>query len=137
MQRKIKLKPYECTILLVISDKFIKDAKRFEKAYKMDVEEYTEKNEGVTMWDSSQYATIISHKHLTHNTIAHEMFHLTCKISGDRDITDEESRAWLCGYITGEFYKLLDKWNLKKDTSRSQPSIIMTQPENMISQKPI
>ncbi len=137
MQRKIRLKPYECTILLVISDKFIRDAKKYEKYFDMEPEEYSEKNEGVTMWNSKEYATVINSNHLTHNTIAHEMFHLTCKIGGDRDINEEESRAWLCGYITEEFYKLLDKWNLKKDISPSQPLTLTPQPENTINQKPI
>ena len=137
MQRKIKLKPYECTILLVISDNFVKDAKKFEKSYKMDTEEYKDTGEGVTMWDHTRYATVINSKYLTHNTIAHEMFHLTCKISGDRDINDEESRAWICGYVTSEFYKLLDKWTSKKDTSPSLPLTITTPPENTINPKPL
>ena len=123
MQKKIRLKLYECTILLVISSKFAKDAKRKEKVYNAEPEDYNDDEEGVTMGDAKEYCVIMNHKFLTHNAIAHEMYHLTRRIGGDRNITDdEESLAWLCGYVTDELYKLVDKWTLKKDSSPAPAS---------------
>lgn len=48
-------------------------------------------------------------KYLSHNTIAHEVFHAVMKITEDRDIKDEEAQAWLVGHITGDIYKFLKK----------------------------
>jgi len=49
---------------------------------------------------------------LTHNTIAHELFHAAVRVTEDRDITDEEAQAWLAGHLTGEIYKFFEKKKL-------------------------
>jgi hypothetical protein len=35
------------------------------------------------------------------------------KITGDRDIKDEEAQAWLVGHITGDVYKFLKKKSIE------------------------
>ena len=46
---------------------------------------------------------------LSHNLIAHETFHVARRILLCRGIQDEEAQAWLCGWLTGEIYKRLEK----------------------------
>lgn len=124
MQKKIKLKQYECTILFVISSKFVKDATKYDKVHEIVPDEnHHPEDEGYTLGSNKNYVTILNCKHLTHNTIAHEMYHLTCNIGEATGITDEESLAWLCGYITEELYKLITKWNLKQDISPAPVSL--------------
>ena len=51
---------------------------------------------------------------LSHNLLAHEIFHLTHMITKDIDINDEESQAWLNGYLTEQVYKILNKKNITR-----------------------
>lgn len=46
---------------------------------------------------------------LSHNTIAHEVFHLTKKLATDRDIHEEESQAWIAGYCSETLYNIFKK----------------------------
>lgn len=119
MQKKIKLKPYECTILFVITTRFLKDAKKHEKTLGLDHDpDINDGDEGVVMSNKGSFVVILNANKLTHNSIAHELFHLTHSIGDDCGLSnDEESMAWICGYVTEEFYKLKDKWILKLDTS--------------------
>jgi hypothetical protein len=41
--------------------------------------------------------------------IGHEIFHAVNTIQRDREITDEESGAWLIGYVSEFVYKFLKK----------------------------
>lgn len=137
MQKKIRLKQYECTILFVISSNFVKDATKYDKQHKIvPDEDHHPEDEGYTISSEKNYVTIINDKHLTHNTIAHEMYHLTCNIGDDTGITDEESRAWICGYVTEELYKLKDRWTLKKDTAQYPASKSIQPTTPVISQSP-
>jgi len=63
--------------------------------------------------DLSKYFLLIDKKYLSHNTIAHEIFHTVILITEDRGVKDEEAQAWLCGHLTGSIYKFLEKKELK------------------------
>jgi len=60
-----------------------------------------------------EHYLVVSSKYLTHNTIAHEIFHAAVRITEDRGIVDEEAQAWLTGHITGSVYKFLERKKLK------------------------
>ena len=107
----------------MISNNFVKDAKKYDKVHGIVDEKHDPDDEGYTLGSNKSYATILNRKYLTHNTIAHEMYHLTCNIGEATGITDEESRAWICGYITEEIYKLITKWTLKQDISPAPVSL--------------
>ena len=64
------------------------------------------------MPDIDSYYLLLGSQYLTHNTIAHELYHAVVRITEDRDITDEEAQAWLVGHLSGEIYKFLDKKKL-------------------------
>jgi hypothetical protein len=64
------------------------------------------------MPDIAKYYLLLNTKYLSHNTIAHEVFHATVRVTEDRDITDEEAQAWLSGHLTGVIYKFLAKKNI-------------------------
>lgn len=59
--------------------------------------------------DLQNYYLLFPKDFLSHNTIAHEIYHATVRISEDRVVTDEEAQAWLAGYITGMVYEFLEK----------------------------
>jgi hypothetical protein len=56
----------------------------------------------------SEYFIIINENYLSHNTLAHEIYHLVVKVTEPRDITDEETQSWLCGELTQDIYKFLE-----------------------------
>ena len=59
--------------------------------------------------DKFQYNIVLQKDKLSHNLIAHEIFHLGTNMTHDIDINDDESRAWLIGYLSQEIYKILGK----------------------------
>jgi hypothetical protein len=54
-----------------------------------------------------EYYIVFVKQRISHNLIAHEVYHLATKMSRDIDIKDEESVAWLTGYLTETIYKVL------------------------------
>jgi hypothetical protein len=69
--------------------------------------------EGVTMGYNKSYIVALVKNKISHNLIAHELFHLAQMVTKDIDIEDEESQAWLNGYVTENVYKLLHKKNIE------------------------
>ena len=58
-----------------------------------------------------EYYIVLVEEQLSHNLIAHEVFHLAVKMTSDIEIKDEESTAWLIGYLTEEVYRVLKSKN--------------------------
>jgi heterodisulfide reductase subunit B len=63
--------------------------------------------------DISTYYLIVDSEFLTHNTIAHEVFHVVTKMTEARDIFEEEAQAWIAGHVSNDIYKFLDKKKFK------------------------
>lgn len=106
---KIKLPTYNCELQFYVLDQLNAEINKVYKKYKMD-EKFEDSAEGVLFSpDIDIYFLFIDIKYLSHNTIAHEVFHAVIKITEDRDIEDEEAQAWLVGHITGDIYKFLKK----------------------------
>jgi hypothetical protein len=60
-----------------------------------------------------EYYIVLVEDRLSHNLIAHEIYHLGVKITTDVNIVDEESTAWLIGFLTENIYKVLEKKEFK------------------------
>lgn len=104
---KIKLSTYNCELQFYVLDQLNAEINKVYKKYKVN-ETFEESAEGVLFTpDIDKYMLFIDIKYLTHNTIAHEVFHAVIKITEDRDINDEEAQAWLIGHITEDIYKFL------------------------------
>ena len=105
----IKLETYSCALIIIITDGLKAECKKIYKKYKIEGGEDSE-DEGIFIsTDITKYFLLIDSKYLSHNTIAHEIYHAVVGITEDRGITDEEAQSWLCGHITGVMYKFLEK----------------------------
>lgn len=106
---KIKLPTYNCELQFCVLDGLNSEINKLYKKYNVN-EVFDESAEGVLFTpDIDKYILLIDLKYLSHNTIAHEIFHAVMKITEDRDINDEEAQAWLIGHITGDIYKFLKR----------------------------
>jgi hypothetical protein len=105
MRKTIKLNIFNCKVNFILSKDIIKD---INKIFKKNKEVFTLdcELEGIVFYFTiSEYFIIINNDYLTHNTLAHEIYHAVIKITEPRDITDEETQAWLCGKLTEDIYK--------------------------------
>jgi hypothetical protein len=118
VSKKIKLSTYNCNVDIIITDAVIPEVNRIYKKHKI-AEKFEDTVEGVVISpDMDYYYIILTPRYLTYNTIAHEVFHAVIKITEDRDVEDEEAQAWLCGHITTETYKFIEKKNFKVSHGR-------------------
>lgn len=119
MKKKIDLKLYQCRVHLIATDDLRKEYARLHKRYR---EEPDEDGGIAEAWcvhfDMIDYYVLVDVKHLTVNTIAHEIYHTVSSLLGSRDIKDEESGAWLCGMLMEEALKFYNKF---KDNGIHRP----------------
>jgi hypothetical protein len=108
----IKLPTYSCKLIVVVVESVSVAAEKLYKRYKIKDEFGGEAEGALIMPDIDSYYLLLGSQYLTHNTIAHELYHAVVRITEDRDITDEEAQAWLVGHLSGEIYKFLDKKKL-------------------------
>ena len=108
----IKIPTYSCELVVVIVDSVAEEAEKLYKKYKLK-EEFGDEAEGaVIMLDIDKYYLLLGNKFLSHNTLAHEIYHAVVRVTEDRGISDEEAQAWLAGHVTGVIYKFLEKKNI-------------------------
>jgi hypothetical protein len=113
--RKISIPVYDCTLQFSVTDEIMKDYGRLAKKYKLNT---FEDLDGVFIHtDCGKYFILINARKLTHNTLSHEIYHAATGICAHRCIEDEESRAWVDGFLTAEIYKFLDR---KKQTIKHE-----------------
>jgi hypothetical protein len=108
MRKTIKLNIYDCKVNFILSLDINKDIKRISTKNKQPFTIDYEVEGIVFYFNLSEYFILINDDYLTHNTLAHEIYHLVIKVTEPRDITDEEAQAWLCGKLTQEIYKFLE-----------------------------
>lgn len=109
----IKVPTYSCEVTFIITDALDTVARSIYKKHKI-VEEYENGNEGILISPTlHKYFLLIDTKYLTHNTIAHEIYHASARVTEDRNVIDEEAQAWLCGHFTSVMYKFLEKKKLQ------------------------
>jgi hypothetical protein len=111
----IKLQTYSCELIFTVTDNMKIDSEKIYKKYKIKLDEDDEgENEGILLSpDIDKYFLLIDLKYLSHNTIAHEIYHAVVRVTEDRGIVDEEAQAWVCGHLSGTIYKFLDKKKLQ------------------------
>ena len=115
--KKINVNTYNCHVIYIITDAMRETEKYLTKKYGGEYDQPVDydDSEGVTITITGKlYVVMIDYKYLTHNTIAHELYHTTRRITEDRAITDEESSAWLAGFLSEEFYKFLTTTRVTK-----------------------
>lgn len=110
--KNLKIPVYECTLQFIITDHLMEEVNRIYK--KLDIPElFVDQAEGCLIsTDIDVYMLLLDVKYLSHNTIAHEIFHAVIRMTEDREISDDEQQAWLCGWITQHLYKFITKKNL-------------------------
>ena len=54
-----------------------------------------------------EYFIVYVKNAISHNLIAHEIFHLAKNLAGAINIDDEESVAWLVGHLSEKIYSIL------------------------------
>lgn len=109
----IHLPTYSCQLSFMVTDQLYNETIKVYKKYKLKQDEDEGENEGILISaDIDKYFLLIDVKYLSHNTIAHEIYHAAVRVTEDRGIVDEEAQAWLCGHITSVIYKFLEKKNL-------------------------
>lgn len=110
--KNLKIPVYGCTLQFIITDQLMDEVNRIYK--KLDIPElFVDHAEGcLVSTDIDMYILLFDVKYLTHNTIAHEVFHAVIKMTEDREIADDEQQAWLCGWVTESLYKFINKKNL-------------------------
>jgi len=109
----IKLPTYSCQVVIIITDQLRTESDKIYKKYKLKYEEEEGENEGILISpEIDKYFLLVDIKYLSHNTIAHEIYHAVVRVTEDRGIVDEEAQAWLCGHLSGVTYKFLEKKNL-------------------------
>lgn len=107
VKAKIKLSVYETVVQLMVVDSMDEFQELLAKKGIM-VADVTN-CDGITLGYDQSYLVVLVKERISHNLIAHELFHLAQMVTKDIDINDEESQAWLNGYITEQVYKILNK----------------------------
>lgn len=112
IKTNIKLPIYDCNIIFILTDDLKSEVKKIYKKHNIETfEEDEDGGESAGMLispDIDIYILLIDPHYLSHNTIAHEIYHAAVRITEDRDISDEETQAWLCGHITEMIYNFLE-----------------------------
>jgi hypothetical protein len=107
MNKVINLNIYNCKVNFIVTNDINKEIKRISKKHN-EVFTLDGEVEGIVFYfNISEYYILINNEYLTHNTIAHEVYHLVIKVTEPRDITDEEAQSWLCGKLTEDIYNFL------------------------------
>lgn len=107
VKKILNIETFGCKLQMMITDVIKKEIIKVYKSYGV-ISGYEDEVEGILISGSNGiYHLIIDDKCLSHNTIAHEIYHAVVRITEDRDVVDEETQAWLCGYITEEIYNFI------------------------------
>lgn len=111
--KRIPIEMYGCVVHFIIASDVAIEVNKLYKKMKCYDEVFTDTVEGCLItFDINAYYVFIECKYLTFNTLSHELYHATVKITEDRGIEDEEQRAWLCGWITQKVYSFIRKKEL-------------------------
>lgn len=120
LTKSFKIGTYACTVQFILTDDISGTEKWLIKKHDIDLED-TGEAEGFTLSVSNtNYIVVLDSTLLSHNTAAHEIYHATQMIGRHRGIDDEESLAWLCGYITEQFYLFLGTDKVRKTIQKNE-----------------
>lgn len=112
IRSSFKVAVYEAKVTLYVVDSMEEMQERFNKKGLQGFVDVTDTEGFVIRYDDSGYTVVLQKDNISHNVIAHELFHLAKMMCTDINIEDEESQAWLNGYVTECVYKILKKKNI-------------------------
>lgn len=113
MLKKIKIDVFSSTLYFIVTEDIEEEIKRLEKRLKIEIDFDGAVEAFFVSAKKRNYYIVIQKNCLSYNTIGHEIFHATIGILETKYIEDEETKAWLCGYLTEEVFKSIDKEDLK------------------------
>lgn len=122
-QKKITIKAFECSVLLILTDKVHQAEASVHRKYKTLEEAIGEDEaDGLTISVSfNLYVVILDINSVSYNLVGHEVCHAVQRIAGDREITDDETMAWLTGYLCEEVHTFINK--IKHEQSNQRPKV--------------
>jgi len=108
LSKVIKIPLYETKVQFIVSPNIVKTVNNIYKHHNIN-----------TVWKDApagtmiglgidKYRIIINEEYLTYNTIIHELLHCVMALTADRQISEEEDRCWLMGYIGQEIFNFLN-----------------------------
>lgn len=110
-KKSIEIKLYDARIIMYVVTDFSILKNYLKKKYKLPSVDFDD-IDGV-VFNETDYSRHISvaflEKTLSHNLIAHEVYHITQLLLSLTNINDEETGAWLQGYISENIYKVINK----------------------------
>jgi hypothetical protein len=109
----INLDTYSCKLVIIVTDKLKSETSKIFKKYNIISDSEGDDEGIVILANLDKYYLLIDIYYLSHNTIAHEIYHAVVAITEDRGINDEEAQAWLCGHLAQEMYKFLNRKKFK------------------------
>lgn len=108
VKSKFPISIYDTTVVMFVVDE-ITDMEKYLKKQKLNVD--ISNSDGcvlqVPIPNGVEYYIVFVKRQLSHNLIAHEIFHLAETIAGSINIEDEESIAWLVGHLSEKIYGIL------------------------------
>lgn len=116
-KRKLKVPIYEAVVNICIVEN-IDDMQAYLDKKTKGLIDVSDSEGCVFDWYTPtgiEYYIVFVAGKLSHNLVAHEVYHLACRLMRDVNINDEESVAWLLGYVTENIYKVLKAKNYKID----------------------
>lgn len=110
-QKKINIKTFECSVMLVVTDKVHQAESLIHKKYKTSESPFEEgEADGITITvNFNLYIIILDINSVSYNLVGHEVCHVVNRITKDREINDEETMAWLTGYLCEEVHTFINK----------------------------
>lgn len=108
----LKLPTYNCKVVLMVTDQLSKQVNSIYRKHKIPCDFNMEAEGVMVSIDMNTYYLILDDQYVSHNTIAHEAYHVVNRILKDREIHDEESGAWIAGHVSEFIYKSLNKKKL-------------------------
>ena len=105
---------YDSYLKFIICPDMGKEFKRISKSKKDLNVSFSGDAGGLAFsYDIHEYYILLRNDCVAHSFISHEVLHIVERMAKDRGIRDEESRAYLCGFITKLIYLFLDNKKIK------------------------
>lgn len=105
------LPEYEATLQVIITSSAKRTMNNLYKHYNSNRRETKDFAGCVYYVAMDMYHLVLDTEFLTHNTLCHELLHLTYAIAADRALWEEEKRALLQGYLGDIIFGFTkDKW---------------------------
>lgn len=102
MHKEFPIPLYETTLVLIVSKDIEKSVKKLNKKHKNTTPIVIEQDSAGVVFEYyiDKYYLILSEDSVTINTVCHEIYHLTERLSRHRNIFEEEAKAWIQGYLS-------------------------------------